>query len=193
MRLSRVCVYCGSSNAVHPEYLQAASAFGRLLASRGIGVVYGGGAVGSMNAVAEGALAVGGEVIGVIPHKLMNLELGRNDLTELHVVEGMHARKTLMAELSDAFVALPGGYGTLEELFEVTTWTQLNYHKKPVGLLNVRSYFDHLVAFLDRCAEDGFIRALHRPLISVHDDPAALLAHLEGAELPDLKQWIDNP
>ena len=193
MSFSRVCVYCGSSNAVHPEYLQAANDFGAFLAKRDIGVVYGGGAVGLMNAVAEGALQAGGRVIGVIPEKLMDLELGRADLTALHVVPGMHERKKLMAELSDAFVAMPGGYGTMEELFEVTTWTQLNYHRKPVGLLNVRGYFDHLVAFLDRAAADGFIRALHRPLITVSDDPSVLLEALLHADIPELHQWIDNP
>lgn len=192
-RFQRVCVYCGSSNHVDRAFLDAALGVGRLIAERGLGVVYGGGSVGLMNQVAEGALRAGGEVIGVIPKKLMALELGRGDLTELRVVDGMHSRKRVMAELSDAFIALPGGYGTLEELFEVTTWTQLNYHRKPVGLLNVAGYFDHLVAFLDRASSEGFIRQLHRGLISVDTDAAGLLARLESQRIPDLKKWIEDP
>ncbi|MCX6896985.1 MAG: TIGR00730 family Rossman fold protein, partial [Verrucomicrobia bacterium] len=132
----RLCVYCGSSNHVPETYFAAARAVGTLLAERGIGVVYGGGRTGLMGAVATAALAAGGEVIGVIPEKLRALELDHGGLTELRVVDSMHARKLMMAELSDGFMALPGGFGTLEEIFEATTWTQLNYHRKPAGLLN---------------------------------------------------------
>jgi uncharacterized protein (TIGR00730 family) len=166
---------------------------GALLADEGHGLVYGGGSVGLMNEVAQGALDRSGEVIGVIPQKLLDLEVGRRDLSELFVVQGMHARKLKMAELSDAFIAMPGGYGTLEELFEVTTWTQLNYHRKPVGLLNVAGYFDGLVGFLDHANREGFIRDLHRPLVQCHSDPRTLLANLKSQELPHLKQWISAP
>jgi len=189
----RVCVYCGSSNQTVARYGAAATALGRTLATRGIGVVYGGGSVGLMNAVAQGALDAGGEVIGVIPEKLQELELGRADLTELHIVKGMHARKQRMADLSDAFIALPGGYGTLEELFEATTWTQLAYHRKPVGLLNLDGFYDHLVAFLRRAVEDGFIKPIHADLIAVSADADDLLAQLASAQIPELHRWIDNP
>ncbi len=188
--LSRVCVYCGSSDAVSPSYKRAARDLGAYLVREGLGVVYGGGSVGLMNEVADSALAAGGEVIGVIPEKLLALELGRDDLTELRVVQGMHARKLEMATLSDAFVALPGGYGTLEELFEVTTWTQLEYHAKPVGLLNVDGYYDHLLAFIEHAAVEGFIRPIHRDLICVATTPEALLEQLRNKDLPVLDQWL---
>jgi uncharacterized protein (TIGR00730 family) len=190
--LSRICVYCGSSSAVRPVFLDGAYAFGRLLASRGIEVVYGGGNVGLMGRVATGALEAGGRVTGVIPEKLVALELGRIDLTALHVVPDMHARKKKMADLSDGFVALPGGYGTLEEVFEAITWTQLSYHEKPVGLLNIDGYYDALVAFLARAAAEGFVRAAHVPLVQVSADPEALLGQLEGVVLPRLEQWMNE-
>jgi uncharacterized protein (TIGR00730 family) len=190
MPFGRVCVYCGSSNAAREVFRAAARGLGRHLGAAGIGVVYGGGSVGLMNEVASGALDVGGEVIGVIPSKLMDLELGRTDLTELHIVPDMHARKKLMADLSDAFVALPGGYGTLEELFEAITWTQLEYHHKPIGLLDVDGFFTHLVAFLARAHAEGFVRAQHVRLVQVATDPTELLAKLDAVELPHLHQWI---
>ncbi len=188
----RICVYCGSSNGVRPQYKEAAEALGRLIARRGLGLVYGGGSVGLMGRVAAGALAEGGEVIGVIPEKLMGLELGRTDLTELLVVPDMHTRKKKMADLSDAFVALPGGYGTLEELFEAVTWTQLNYHKKPVGLLNVEGYYDALVDFLERAVAENFVRSVHAELVLVDADPDRLLRRMQEVELPDLHSWIDD-
>ena len=191
--LRRVCVYCGSSDNVNLAYREAAASMGSLLASRGIGVVYGGGRVGLMGEVANAALAAGGQVIGVIPEKLRALEVGHDGLSELFVVDSMHTRKAMMAQLSDAFIALPGGFGTLVELFEVTTWTQLNYHTKPVGLLNVAGFYDHLLAHLDRAAAEGFIRPLHRPLIVDHTDPAALLDALVVAEIPALARWIERP
>jgi len=191
--LKRVCVYCGSSNHVDDRFLAAGYAMGRVLAQRGIGVVYGGGSVGVMNRLAQGGLDHGGEVIGVIPQKLLDLEVGRRDLTELHVVRGMHARKLKMAELSDAFVALPGGFGTLEELFEVTTWTQLNYHLKPIALFNVLGYFDHLVAFLDHAAKEGFVRQMHRPLVPVFESPDEVIRGLQTAVIPQIGQWISDP
>lgn len=189
----RICVYGGSSDDVAPAWLDAAAALGGFLARRRIGVVFGGGRVGMMGALANGALAEGGEVIGVIPEKLRALELAHNGLTELFVVDSMHARKAMMAHLSDAFIAMPGGYGTLEELFEVTTWTQLNYHRKPVGLLNVGGYYDGLIQFLGHVAEVGFIRPMHRGLITSAEDPETLVETLASADIPDLKRWIDRP
>lgn len=188
----RICVYCGSSTQVRPIFLAAAHDFGGLLARRGIEVVYGGGNVGLMGAVAEGALAAGGRVIGVIPEKLQALELARGDLTALHVVPDMHTRKKLMADLSDAFVALPGGYGTLEELFEAITWTQLSYHTKPVGILDVDGYYSALVAFLERAMQEGFVRPAHRALLQVADHGELLLDKLATVQLPRLEQWIDD-
>ena len=187
-----VCVFCGSSNHVRAEFLEAAEAMGATLARRGLGVVYGGGSVGSMDRVATGALRAGGTVVGVIPEKLLGLELGREDLTELIVVPDMHARKKAMADRSDAFVALPGGYGTLEELFEAVTWTQLAYHRKPVGLLNVAGFFDALVDFLARAVAEGFVRPIHADLLLVDTDPDRLLDRLQGYRIPTLESWIDD-
>ena len=151
----RLCVYCASSNRVDERWFEVARHVGRRLSARGIGVVYGGGHIGLMGALADAALAEGNEVIGVIPRKLLDLELGHTGVTDLVVVETMHQRKLRMAELSDGFIALPGGWGTLEEIFEVTTWTQLRYHAKPVGLLNAQGYYDKLIAFLDEAAALG--------------------------------------
>ena len=192
-RFRRIAVYCGSSRGNSPEYVEIARDFGRFLAQRGIGVVYGGGRVGMMGAVADGALGEGGEVIGVIPEKLQTLELAHRGVSELFVVDSMHARKMLMAQLSDGFVGLPGGYGTLEEVFEVTTWTQLNYHRKPVGLLNARGYYDKLLAFLAHATGEGFVRPELASLIATADTPEVLLQALETAEIPDLEKWIDRP
>lgn len=189
----RICVYCGSSDAIAPAFREAARGVGTTLAQRGIDVVFGGGRVGLMGEVANAALAAGGRVYGVIPRKLQQLELGHQGVDELFVVESMHARKTLMASLSDAFVALPGGFGTLEELAEVTTWTQLGYHHKPVGLLNVDGYFDHLLAFIGHAADQGFIRPLHRGLIESADTLPVLLEQLAHAELPELERWMPKP
>lgn len=189
----RVCVYCGSNTGHDPVFADAAAAVGGLLAERGIGVVYGGGSVGLMGVLADAALAAGGEVIGVIPEKLAGLELGHERLTELIVVDSMHARKMAMARLSDAFLALPGGFGTLEEIFEVTTWTQLNYHVKPVGLLNVAGFYDSLLAFLDQAGERGFIRPLHRGLLVSATEPDTLLDALANAQIPALAKWLTRP
>ena len=188
----RICVYCGSSTG-GDRYVEAAAGFGRFLAERGIDVVYGGGRVGLMGVLADAALGAGGRVYGVIPEKLMGLELGHDGLTEMFVTDSMHARKLIMAQLSDAFVAMPGGYGTLEELFEVTTWTQLNYHHKPVGLLNVGGFFDPLLTYLSHAADEGFIRPLHRELIVAADEPAALLEKLATVDIPHIGKWIDRP
>ncbi|UQA58691.1 TIGR00730 family Rossman fold protein [Polyangium aurulentum] len=189
----RIAVYCGSSGGVGPHYLEAARGVGAFLASRNIDVVYGGGRVGMMGAVADAALAAGGKVYGVIPERLKTREIAHEGLTELFVVDSMHARKMMMASLADAFIGLPGGWGTFEEVFEVVTWSQLNYHKKPVGLLNVKGYFDHLVSFLDHAATEGFIRPIHRPLLASANDMETLLDRLSKLQIPDIGRWIERP
>jgi len=181
----RICVYCGSSNDVEDKYLEAARSVGVALASAGATLVYGGGRVGLMGAVADGALSVSGEVYGVLPHRLSTKELAHDGLTELFLVDSMHARKTMMAALSDAFIALPGGWGTLEELFEVTTWTQLRYHEKPVGVLNVDGYYDQLLAFLDRAHDEGFIRGAQRGLLQADTSLDGLLERMRNMKLPN--------
>jgi uncharacterized protein (TIGR00730 family) len=193
MHFHRVAVYCGSNVGRSDRYAEVAFAFGSFLAERNIGIVYGGGRVGLMGRLADGALSRGGEVIGVIPEKLRDLELAHTGVTRLEVVDGMHARKLRMSDLADAFVAMPGGYGTLEELFEVTTWTQLRYHVKPIGLLNVSGFWDHLLAFLDHAEGEGFIRGVHRGLIACDDDPARLLDAMGRIVVPDLGTWIEKP
>jgi len=185
----RIAVYCGSSSSVDPSYLSAAWDVGRALAERGIGVVYGGGRVGLMGEVANGALSVGGEVIGIITEKLVGLEVGHTGLTRREVVQTMHQRKTLMAELADGFIALPGGLGTFEELFEAATWTQLNDHIKPVGLLNVRGYYDTLIAFLRHAERERFIRPTHGSIIQDDPDLARLIDKMAIAELPIIGTW----
>lgn len=189
----RVCVYCASSDATLDRYGDAARAVGRTLAERGIGVVYGGGCVGLMGALADAALEAGGEVIGVIPERLQALEVGHTGCTELHIVDSMHTRKARMAELSDAFIALPGGWGTWEELFEVTTWTQLGYHRKPVGVLDVDGYYAPLRAMVTQALEQGFVRPMLKDLLTFDDDLDRLLARMASADLPDIAQWIHTP
>lgn len=181
----RLCVYCGSASGDDPLFTEAARRVGTYLADQGIGVVYGGGRIGLMGQVADAALAAGGEVYGVIPEKLQERELAHGKLTELFVVDSMHARKMVMAQLADAFLALPGGFGTLDELFEVITWTQLGYLAKPVGLLNVAGYYDPLLRFLDHAGDRGFIRPHHRPILQSADTIEELLAAMATAELPD--------
>lgn len=173
-----VCAFCGSQPGSAPEYVAAARELGGLLASRGLSLVYGGGHVGMMGALADAALAAGGAVVGVIPEHLMRPEVAHQQLTELCIVDSMHTRKRTMAERADAFVVLPGGYGTFEEMFEMVTWLQLRLQAKPVGMLNVEGYFDHLLAFLRHGAAEGFIRAEHRDLLLVDAAPAALLERL---------------
>jgi uncharacterized protein (TIGR00730 family) len=184
--LRSVAVFCGSSLGARPAYAEAARETGRRLAERGLRIVYGGGRVGLMGLVADAALAAGGEVHGVIPEKLWNLEVAHTGLTALDVVPDMHQRKLRMAELADAFIALPGGYGTLDEVFEAATWTQLEYHTKPVGLLDVEDFFADLVRYLDRAATDGFVRAPHRPIVVHARDLDTLLTGLVSAPLPTL-------
>jgi hypothetical protein len=190
--MRRVCVFCGSSPGTGPVYLEAARAAGRALAARGLGLVYGGGSVGLMGAIADAALGAGAEVIGVIPRALQLRELAHGGLTTLHVVGSMHERKARMAELADAFVALPGGLGTLEELAEILTWAQLGLHARPVGLLDVAGYYGPLVAFLDHAVAEGFVRPDHRRLVLVERDPAALLDRFETWVPLPLERWIDD-
>lgn len=173
-----LCVYCGSSPGTDPAFAEAARAVGSLIGQQGWQLVYGGGHAGLMGIVADAALAAGAPVVGVIPQTLMVRELGHPRLTELHVVETMHQRKTMMAERADAFVALPGGIGTFEELFEVWTWRQLGYHDKPVGLLNVAGYYDPLLAFLGNSVDSGFVGTAQHQLLQVGTDPAELLRRL---------------
>jgi uncharacterized protein (TIGR00730 family) len=183
----RICVFCGSSNG-SDTYLEVARTVGRTLAERGIGVVYGGAKAGTMGAVADGALAAGGEVIGVIPKSLVDWEVAHDGLTEQHIVDGLHARKALMAELSDGFVALPGGVGTMEELFEVWTWAQLGLHNKPVGLLDVNGFYDHLLRFTDTMVEEGFLRKPYRDVLLVDSDLPSLLEQF-AAYKPLTNRW----
>jgi uncharacterized protein (TIGR00730 family) len=190
--MKRICVFCGSSPGHDPRHLEAARATGRTLAERRVGLVYGGGSVGLMGAVADAALAAGGEVIGVIPRVLQIRELAHRSLTTLHVVGSMHERKALMAELSDGFVALPGGMGTLEELSEVLTWAQLGLHARPVGLLDVAGYYQPLVRFFDQAVTAGFLRPAHRALLLVGHQPAALLDALAAWRGPAQERVIDQ-
>ena len=178
MPIGAVCVFCGSQPGARPAYLQAARELGTQLARRDCSVVYGGGHVGMMGALADGALAAGGRVIGVIPEHLMRPEVAHQGLTELLVVDSMHTRKRIMASRSDAFVVLPGGYGTFEEMFEMVTWLQLRLHAKPVGVVNVEGYFDHLLRFLRHAADEGFIRPAHWDLLIVESNPLLLLERL---------------
>jgi uncharacterized protein (TIGR00730 family) len=179
--MKSLCVFCGSSSGNAPEYGEAARELGATLASRHIKIVYGGGRVGLMGALADAALQAGGEVIGVIPQMLLDKEVGHVGLTELRVVHTMSERKWLMGELSDAFIALPGGIGTMDELFEAWTWTQLAIHRKPCGLLNFNGYYDPLVTFLDRSVEEGFLRPRHRAALLVERDLNLLLERLTAA------------
>lgn len=188
--MKRLCVFCGSSAGVNPAYAEVATIMGTLIASRGIGLVYGGGAVGLMGVVANAAMAAGGEVIGVIPRALADREIEHTGLTELRVVDSMHTRKAMMADLSDAFVAMPGGVGTFEEFFEAITWTQLGLHRKACGLLNVAGFYTPLATFIDQAVSEGFIRPVHRAAIVVDDDPVRLLDTLATIDLPDVPKWI---
>lgn len=188
--MKRICVFLGSSLGDRPSYRTAAEQLGRDLARRRIGVVYGGGRVGLMGALADACLAAGGEVIGVIPHALQQKEVGHTGLTQLHVVDSMHERKALMAELADAFIALPGGFGTFEELCEILTWSQLGLHRKPCGVLDVDGYYAPLIALFDHATKSQFVRPEHRRLVMVGTEPEALVDELLHAEVPVLDKWI---
>jgi uncharacterized protein (TIGR00730 family) len=192
-RLRRVCVFCGSSPGARPAYADAAEEFGRLLVAEGIGLVYGGGKVGLMGRLADAVLAEGGEAIGVMPEALVAKEIGHRGLTDLRVVGSMHERKALMADLSDAFVALPGGLGTVEELFEVYTWAQLGLHLKPCALLDVEGYYEGIASFLSHAVAERFVREDHRQMLIVEREPRAMLERLrrfEPAAIPP--KWIDR-
>jgi len=182
--MKRICVFCGSSGGVLEEYAARASALGEELARRGIGLVYGGASVGLMGSVANAALARGGEVIGVIPKALVREEVVHTGLTDLRVVASMHARKAEMERLSDGFIALPGGIGTLEEFVEMLTWLQLRFHAKPCGLLNVNGYYDHFVRFLDHAVEQGFLKAKHRGKLLIASNPSQMVDALSAYATP---------
>jgi uncharacterized protein (TIGR00730 family) len=190
--VKRVCVFSGSSPGADVAYRAAAVDLGHALARRRIGVVYGGASVGLMGAVADAAMEGGGHVTGVIPQSLVEREVAHDGLSDLRVVDSMHERKALMAELADAFVALPGGVGTLEELFEVYTWNQLGLHAKPLGLFNVRGYFDGLARFLDHAVAERFVTPKHRAMLLVEEDLGTLLDGLAGWEAPLQPKWIDR-
>ena len=190
--MRRLCVFCGSSAGGRPAYAEAAREFGVLLARQGLGLVYGGGHVGLMGVLADAVLGGGGEVIGVIPQALVDRELAHPGLTELRVVGTMHQRKALMADLADGFAALPGGYGTGDELFEILTWAQLGLHSKPIGLLNTAGFFDPLLAWLDHAVQERFIRPQHRELLSVAESSEELLClMMQHRPPPDIGKWID--
>jgi len=193
--VQRVCVFCGASSGLRAAYAEAARSFGVTLARRGLGLVYGGGRVGLMGALADGALGAGGEAIGVIPQALVDRELAHSGLTALHVVASLHERKALMAELADAFVALPGGFGTLDELMEQLTWTQLGLHAKPVGLLDVEGYWQPLIALSRHATEEGFVRESDLAAIAVAEDGDALLDRLTKlAQAPPRRgKWMPPP
>jgi len=187
--MNRLCVYCGSSTGTGATYADAAVELGTLLAAADIGLVYGGATKGLMGIIADAVLERDGRVTGVIPNALHDKELAHTGLTELHVVDSMHERKSLMAVLADGFIAMPGGFGTIEELIEVLTWGQLQFHSKPCGLLNVAGYFDHLLTFLDKARDDGFLKPAHRDMLLVADTPAALLNQFEHYSPPDAEKW----
>ena len=190
--MKRVCVFCGSSAGTDPVYRDAAKRMGTALARLGLGLVFGGGGIGLMGVLATSALAAGVEVIGVIPRGLMTKEIAHEGVKDLRVVGSMHERKALMAELADAFIAIPGGYGTLEEFCEVVTWAQLGLHGKPCGLLNVNGYYRHFLAQLDHLVAEGFLNPVNRSLVLEHPEPAGLLALLEAYHSPVIDRWIDR-
>jgi uncharacterized protein (TIGR00730 family) len=189
--IRRLAVFCGSNPGARPDYVEAARALGTLLAQRGIGVVYGGSSVGLMAALADAMQDELGDVIGVIPRMLVEREVANKSLTDLRVVETMHERKALMAELADGFIALPGGIGTLEEFFETWTWAQLGMHAKPCGLLNVEGYYDGMLQFLDHAVAERFVRDVHRAMVIVESDPEKLLSRFMSYNPPSVVKWIN--
>jgi hypothetical protein len=189
--MKRICIFCGSKYGAGKAYVDAARAMGMALIQRGIGLVYGGGRVGLMGVIADTVLAEGGEVIGVIPQALMAKEVAHQGLTNLHIVSSMHERKALMVEMADAFIALPGGYGTFEEFCEVITWAQLGLHQKPCGLLNVEGYYDALLQLFDHSVTERFVHPAHRSLLMEEVDPLRLIDLLEKYQPTTLAKWID--
>ena len=190
--MKSITVYCGSNPGADPAFADATRALARRLASDGVRIVYGGGHVGLMGILADAAMAAGGEVVGVMPQALIDREIGHTGLSELRIVGSMHERKALMAELADGFVALPGGVGTLDELVEIYTWSQLGLHRKPLGLLNVAGYYDALVAFLDHAVEMAFLRPEHRAMLLCERTPTAVVDALEAFDVPIVDKWIDR-
>jgi uncharacterized protein (TIGR00730 family) len=190
VRLQSICVFCGSNRGSGAVYAEAARSLARAIARARLRLVYGGGSIGLMGVLAEAALAEGVDVVGVAPRRLLDREVVHRNLSRLHVVESMHERKSKMAELSDAFIALPGGYGTLDELFEALTWTQLGYHRKPCGLLNVAGFFDRLAGYLDHAVAESFLTREHRDMLVVADDPDLIIEFLKSARLPQVSKWI---
>jgi uncharacterized protein (TIGR00730 family) len=191
--MKRVCVFCGSSAGARPSYTEAAQRLGDLLAKRKIGLVFGGGCVGLMGTIADAVLAQGGEAIGVIPGLLVQREIGHQGVTQLHVVKTMHERKAMMADLSDAFIAMPGGYGTLEEICEIITWSQLGIQAKPCGFLNVDNYWNGFLEFLDHAVQEGFLRPENRDLVMVASSPKEMLEKLIAWKPPQhIKKWLDR-
>jgi uncharacterized protein (TIGR00730 family) len=190
--MKSVCVYCGSSNGAKPLYAEAARAFGRALVQADLALVYGGGKVGLMGVIADTVMAEGGRAIGVIPELLVDKEIGHHGLTELHVVPDMHHRKKMMADLSDAFVALPGGAGTLEELFEMYTWAQLGYHRKPVGVLNIERFYDPLIAMLEHTVSEGFMQRAYFDTLQIESDPVALIGKLQRYRPLLVDKWAQH-
>ena len=189
--MKRVCVFCGSNAGTRPEYGIAAQRLAAVLARRGLGLVYGGGNIGLMGMLADSMLQAGGEVIGVIPQSLVAKEVAHRGLTELRIVDTMHQRKAMMNELSDAFVALPGGFGTLDELFEILTWSQLGIHGKPVGLLNASGYYDSLLTMLDHAVEERFLRPAHRELVIADTEADSLVRHLSSFAPVQAGKWAN--
>ena len=190
--MKRICVFCGSSMGSNSVYKKAAALLGKVLAEQQIKLVYGGGNVGLMGILADSSLEYGGKVIGIIPKSIAELEIAHRNLTELNIVESMHERKLLMGEMSDAFIAMPGGFGTLDELSEALTYNQLRIYDKPVGLLNINSYFDGLLKFLDHAVDEKFVRTEHRSNILVSDNPLELIQLLQQFEPVVIKKWIDD-
>lgn len=189
--MQRVCIFCGSHTGSRPVYIAAAHEMGVALAQRGVDLVYGGGHVGLMGILADTVLKHGGRVIGIMPQHLFDKEIAHNGLTELRVVGSMHERKALMATLADAFIALPGGYGTFEEFCEILTWGQLGLHHKPCGLLNVKGFYDPLLALFDHAVSEGFVREIYRTMVLVDTDPTQLLNRFEAYQPPAIPKWMD--
>lgn len=190
--MRRICVFCGSSGGRNPSYRESAATLGKALVKRGLELVYGGGNIGLMGIVADAVMEAGGHVIGVIPEALAAKEVAHLQLPDLRIVASMHERKSIMADLADAFIALPGGMGTLEELCEILTWSQLGMHDKPCGVLNVEGYYDRFLDFLDHAVEEGLLKQKHRDLVLVHAEVEGLLHLFETFHKPKVEKWIDR-
>lgn len=190
--IKKLCIYCGSSTGKNPSYIEGTRRLARILVDNKIDVVYGGASIGVMGALADAVLEYGGAVTGIIPEDLMSKEVAHSRITELKVVASMHERKAAMAEISDGFIALPGGIGTFEELFEILTWAQLGFHRKPVGLLNLNGYFDSLIRFLDHAVDEQFLQSYHRSMLIVESEPDRILERFSTYRSPVMKKWIDR-